>query len=57
MVSPAAAGFMLSAQWDPASVFYAMAAPMVLSCLALIAFDRLTSNVGASIDADAAEET
>jgi len=56
MVSPAAAGFMLSAQWDPASVFYAMAAPMVLSCVALVVFDRLTSPRDAAVDIDAAEE-
>ena len=44
MLSPAAAGFMLGAGLQPASVFYAMAAPMVLSCVALVAFDRLTAS-------------
>lgn len=43
MLSPAAAGFMLQAGVAPATVFYAIAAPMVLSCVALVAFDRLTS--------------
>jgi MFS family permease len=44
MLSPAAAGFMLGAGLQPASVFYFMAAPMVLSCVALVAFDRLASS-------------
>jgi len=44
MLSPAAAGFMLGAGLQPASVFYAMAAPMVLSCVALVACDRLTAS-------------
>jgi AAHS family 3-hydroxyphenylpropionic acid transporter len=43
MLSPAAAGFMLQAGVAPATVFYAIAAPMVLSCVALVAFDRLTA--------------
>ncbi len=43
MVSPAAAGFMLQAGVAPATVFYAIAAPMVLSCVALVGFDRLTA--------------
>jgi AAHS family 4-hydroxybenzoate transporter-like MFS transporter len=57
-ISPLATGFMLKSGTDPASVFYVMAAPMVLSCVALIAFDRLTSASRASpgADADAAEE-
>jgi fucose permease len=42
MLSPLAAGYMLKAGFEPASVFYAMAMPMVLSCVALVAFDRLT---------------
>ena len=56
MLSPAAAGFMLGAGSAPATVFYAMATPMVLSCVALVAFDRLTATVTESVDADAAEE-
>ena len=43
MLSPAAAGFMLQAGVQPATVFYVIATPMVLSCVALVAFDRLTS--------------
>jgi AAHS family 3-hydroxyphenylpropionic acid transporter len=56
MISPAAAGFMLGAGQQPATVFYAMAAPMVLSCVALIAFDRLTATSSGGADTDAAEE-
>ena len=56
VLSPSAAGFMLGAQWEPSSVFYAMAAPMVLSCVALVAFDRLTTPARASVDLDAPEE-
>ena len=48
MLSPAAAGFMLGAGMMPATVFYAMAAPMVLSCVALVAFDRLIANAGST---------
>jgi MFS family permease len=48
MLSPAAAGFMLQAGVQPATVFYAVAAPMVFSCLALVAFDRVTSKSGAA---------
>jgi MFS family permease len=48
MLSPAAAGFMLGAGMQPATVFYAMAAPMMLSCLALVAFDRLTATGGSA---------
>jgi len=43
MTSPVAAGYMLQAGISPAWVFYAVAAPMVLSCASLIAFDRLTA--------------
>ena len=43
MLSPAAAGFMLQAGVAPATVFYAVGAPMVLSCVALVAFDRFTA--------------
>lgn len=43
MISPAAAGFMLGAGATPAMVLYAMALPMAFSCLALLAFDHLTS--------------
>jgi len=43
MLSPAAAGFMLQAGVQPATVFYAVAMPMVLSCVALVGFDRLTA--------------
>lgn len=50
MVSPAAAGFMLQAGVQPATVFYAVAAPMVLSCVALVAFDRLTAASSESAD-------
>ena len=43
MLSPAAAGFMLSAGIQPATVFYTVAMPMVLSCVALVAFHRFTA--------------
>jgi len=43
MLSPAAAGFMLQAGVSPATVFYVVAAPMVLSCVALVGFDRFTA--------------
>jgi AAHS family 3-hydroxyphenylpropionic acid transporter len=43
MLSPAAAGFMLGAGIQPATVFYAIAMPMMLSCVALVAFHRLTA--------------
>lgn len=43
MLSPATAGFMLGAGAQPATVLYIMALPMVLSCVALVAFDRVTS--------------
>lgn len=43
MLSPAAAGFMLGAGITPATVFYAIAMPMVVSCVALAAFHHLTS--------------
>ena len=43
MLSPAAAGFMLGAGVTPATVFFAMAVPMGLSCGALVAFTRLTA--------------
>ena len=43
MLSPAAAGFMLGAGIAPATVFYAVAVPMALSCVALVAFHRLTT--------------
>ncbi|MEJ1964939.1 MAG: MFS transporter [Gammaproteobacteria bacterium] len=56
MLSPAAAGFMLGAKWEPASVFYAMAAPMILSCVALVAFDRFTARTSESVDLNAREE-
>jgi len=57
-ISPLATGFMLNSGTDPSTVFYVMATPMVLSCVALIAFDRLTGprTVAADADADAAEE-
>ena len=45
MLSPVAAGFMLGAGIHASLVFYAMALPMVLSCIALIAFDRFTARV------------
>lgn len=44
MTSPVAAGYMLQAGVSPAWVFYVIAAPMVLSCASLVAFDRLTSS-------------
>jgi len=44
MTSPVAAGYMLQAGISPAWVFYVIAAPMVLSCVSLVAFDRLTSS-------------
>ena len=50
MLSPAAAGFMLQAGVQPSTVFYAIAAPMVLSCVALVAFDRVTATMSESID-------
>ena len=56
MVSPLAAGFMLNSGTDPSNVFYAMAAPMLLSCVALVAFDRLTATTTTAGDADAPEE-
>ncbi len=58
MISPAVTGFMLSAGTDPSTVFYVMAAPMVLSCVAAVAFDRLTATASGSadVDADAPEE-
>ena len=43
MLSPTAAGFMLQAGVHPTTVFYAIGAPMVLSCVALVAFDRFTA--------------
>ncbi|MEJ0037711.1 MAG: MFS transporter [Gammaproteobacteria bacterium] len=43
MLSPAATGFMLDAGVQPSTIFYAVAMPMVLSCIALVAFDRLTA--------------
>jgi AAHS family 3-hydroxyphenylpropionic acid transporter len=56
MISPAAAGFMLGSGTEPATVFYVMAAPMVLSCVALVAFDRLTASASESADVEAPEE-
>lgn len=44
MTSPVVAGYMLEAGISPSWVFYAIAAPMVLSCLTLVAFDRLTAS-------------
>jgi hypothetical protein len=44
------AGFMLQAGIPPATVFYVVAAPMVLSCVALVIFDRLTATSAESID-------
>ena len=41
-VSPAAAGFMLSAGLLPATVFLVMAGPLVVAAVALAAFHRLT---------------
>jgi MFS family permease len=55
-LSPAATGFMLDAGTDPSTVFYVMAAPMLLSCVAALAFDRLTATASPSADADMAEE-
>ena len=43
MLSPAAAGFMLGAGMQPSTVFFAIAMPMVLSCVAVLAFHRLTA--------------
>lgn len=48
MTSPIIAGYMLGAGLPPSWVFYAVAAPMVLSCITLVAFDRLTAAVDAS---------
>lgn len=44
MLSPAAAGFMLGAGIHPSTVFYTVAVPMVLSCVALVVFHRLTAH-------------
>ena len=41
--SPAVAGFMLNAGLAPRAVFVAMAAPMLMSCVALYLFHRLTT--------------
>ena len=41
--SPAVAGFMLGAGMTPAAVFWAMAAPMLMSCVALYLFHRHTT--------------
>jgi AAHS family 3-hydroxyphenylpropionic acid transporter len=43
MLSPAAAGFMLGAGVKPATVFYVIALPMILSCVTLVMFHRLTA--------------
>lgn len=51
LASPAVAGFMLEAHYGAASVFWAMAAPMLASFVALAMFHRLT---GGSDCADAA---
>jgi AAHS family 3-hydroxyphenylpropionic acid transporter len=50
MLSPVAAGFMLGAGALPATVLYVMAMPMVLSCLALVAFDRVTAGQAAEAE-------
>jgi len=43
MNSPKVAGFMLGAGgYSPAQVFHVVALPMVVSCVTLILFDRLT---------------
>jgi MFS transporter, AAHS family, 4-hydroxybenzoate transporter len=55
-VAPLTAGFMLRSGTDPSAVFYTMAAPMILSCIALVAFDRLMAATSSSAEADAAEE-
>ena len=55
-VAPFTAGSMLNAGADPSTVFYTMAAPMLLSCVALVAFDRLTASTASSAGADGAEE-
>jgi hypothetical protein len=39
----AVAGFMLGAGMSPSSVFYVIAMPMALSCISLVAFNRLKS--------------
>jgi AAHS family 3-hydroxyphenylpropionic acid transporter len=49
-LSPAAAGFMLNAGVLPSTVFYIVAMPMVLSCVSLVIFHRLTA-AGQSGDA------
>ena len=43
MTSPVVAGFMLGAGMSPGSVFYVIAVPMALSCVSLVAFNRLKS--------------
>ncbi len=50
MISPAVAGFMLGSGSAPATVFYAMAAPMVVSCVALVGFHRLTASTSEAED-------
>jgi len=45
--SPAVAGFMLGAGMTPAVVFWAMAAPMLMSCVALYLFHRHTARAAA----------
>lgn len=47
-LSPAAAGLMLSAGFTPAGVFQAMAVPMLISCLALALFRKLTGDAEAA---------
>jgi MFS family permease len=42
IASPLVAGYMLGAGMSPSSVFYVVAMPMVLSCVALVAFIRHT---------------
>ena len=48
-LSPAVAGMMLGAGMTPPAVFRAMAAPMLLSCVALYLFHRHTAGSGSGI--------
>jgi hypothetical protein len=41
-VSPKVAGMMLDAGLTPQAVFWAMGAPLLLSCVAMLLFHRLT---------------
>jgi len=48
MVSPMAAGMILSAGFGPSLVFWAMAGPLLVSAVAIAAFHRLTHGTTAA---------